>query len=116
MLALVNEERTSRGLNALEMDDALREVARKHADDMFKRGYFSHDTPEGVDPFERMRRDGIRFGLAGENLALAPTLDTAHEGLMNSPGHLANIMNATPRLASCRSAAPLGERASAKAT
>jgi uncharacterized protein YkwD/uncharacterized membrane protein required for colicin V production len=92
MLALVNEERVKEGLNSLVMDEALRDVARKHADDMFKRGYFSHDTPEGVDPFDRMRRDGIEFGLAGENLALAPTLETAHEGLMNSPGHRANIL------------------------
>jgi uncharacterized protein YkwD len=29
---------------------------------------------------------------AGENLALAPTLTIAHEGLMNSPGHRANIL------------------------
>jgi uncharacterized protein YkwD/uncharacterized membrane protein required for colicin V production len=92
MLALINQERTSRGLNALVMDEPLRQVARKHADDMFRRGYFAHDTPDGVDPFERMERDGIRFGLAGENLALAPTLETAHEGLMNSPGHRANIL------------------------
>ena len=33
-----------------------------------------HDTPEGVDPFQRMQNAGIVFGLAGENLALAPTL------------------------------------------
>ncbi|HYP41193.1 MAG TPA: CvpA family protein [Chloroflexia bacterium] len=92
MLALVNQERTSRGLNALEMDPELRLVARAHADDMFKRGYFAHDTPEGVDPFDRMRDANIVFGLAGENLALAPTLDIAHNGLMNSPGHRANIL------------------------
>jgi uncharacterized protein YkwD/uncharacterized membrane protein required for colicin V production len=92
MLALVNQERTSRGLPALEMDPELRLVARAHADDMFKRGYFAHDTPEGVDPFDRMRDANIIFGLAGENLALAPTLDIAHNGLMNSPGHRANIL------------------------
>jgi len=92
MLELVNKERTSRGLPALTMDPALVEVARAHADDMFKRGYFSHDTPEGVDPFQRMEAAGITFGLAGENLALAPTLDIAHNGLMNSPGHRANIL------------------------
>jgi uncharacterized protein YkwD/uncharacterized membrane protein required for colicin V production len=92
MLALVNQDRTSRGLNALEMDPELRLVARAHADDMFKRGYFAHDTPEGVDPFDRMRDANIVFGLAGENLALAPTLDIAHNGLMNSPGHRANIL------------------------
>jgi uncharacterized protein YkwD/uncharacterized membrane protein required for colicin V production len=93
MLDLVNRERTSRGLGALVMDEGLRTLARSHADDMFRRGYFAHDTPEGKDPFERMRDAGIVFGLAGENLALAPTLDIAHDGLMNSPGHRANILN-----------------------
>lgn len=92
MLALVNQERTSRGLAALQMDPELRLLARAHADDMFKRGYFSHETPEGVDPFQRMTQANIAFGLAGENLALAPTLDIAHQGLMNSPGHRANIL------------------------
>lgn len=92
MLARVNEERTSRGLVALVMDEELRGVARAHADDMFKRGYFAHDTPDGVDPFERMSQAGITYGLAGENLALAPSLESAHTGLMNSPGHRANIL------------------------
>lgn len=92
MLVLVNRERTSRGLPALEMDPELRLLARSYADQMFKRGYFAHETPEGVDPFERMREANITFGLAGENLALAPSLDTAHNGLMNSPGHKANIL------------------------
>jgi uncharacterized protein YkwD/uncharacterized membrane protein required for colicin V production len=93
MLELVNRERTSRGLVPLEMDGELRLLARAHADDMFRRGYFAHDTPEGTDPFDRMRDANIRFGLAGENLALAPTVQIAHEGLMNSPGHRANILN-----------------------
>jgi uncharacterized protein YkwD/uncharacterized membrane protein required for colicin V production len=92
MLDLVNQERTSRGLVALTMDEPLRDVARAHAADMFARGYFAHDTPEGVDPFDRMSAAGILFGIAGENLALAPTLDMAHNGLMNSPGHRANIL------------------------
>lgn len=93
MLDLVNEARVSRGLVPLEMDAELLGVARAHADDMFRRGYFAHNTPDGIDPFDRMREADIVFGLAGENLALAPTLDIAHQGLMNSPGHRANILN-----------------------
>lgn len=93
MLLLVNQERTSRGLSALTMDPQLRLLARAHAEDMFQRGYFSHYTPEGVDPFQRMQQANIAFGAAGENLALAPILDIAHQGLMNSPGHRANILS-----------------------
>ena len=67
-------------------------VARKHSGDMFARGYFAHDTLEGRSPFDRMKADGVSFQAAGENLALAPSLQVAHNGLMNSPGHRANIL------------------------
>ena len=92
MLELLNEERIANGLKPLVADTALREVARQHSDDMFRRGYFSHLSPEGDTPFNRIREANITFLTAGENLALAPTLTIAHEGLMNSPGHRANIL------------------------
>ncbi|MDB5205238.1 MAG: hypothetical protein JWR72_313 [Flavisolibacter sp.] len=93
MLALVNEERTKRGIPAVKADPDLTLVARAHSTDMFARGYFSHYTPEKKDPFDRMKKAGIRFQTAGENLALGRTLKICHQGLMNSPGHKANILN-----------------------
>ena len=92
MLDLVNEERVAAGLKPLQADPELTEVARRHSADMFARGYFSHDTPDGRTPFDRMRDANVRFLTAGENLALAPTIPVAHTGLMNSPGHRANIL------------------------
>ena len=92
MLALVNRERLANGLRALAPDPEVTLVARKHSGDMFARGYFAHETPEGRSPFDRMQADGVRFQAAGENLALAPSLQVAHNGLMNSPGHRANIL------------------------
>ena len=92
MLILVNRERTANGLAPLEADPELTEVARRHSADMFARGYFSHYTPERKSPFDRIRESNLRFRTAGENLALAPTLQIAHTGLMNSPGHRANIL------------------------
>ena len=92
MLELVNAERIAQGLRPLQADPALAEVARAHSRDMFARSYFSHTNPEGQEPFDRMRRAGVTFLVAGENLALAPTLPGAHQGLMNSPGHRANIL------------------------
>lgn len=93
MLELVNQERTKRGLKPLQWDPQLLPVARAHSQDMFQRGYFSHYTLEGKDPFDRMKAAGIKYYTAGENLALGPTLTICHEGLMNSPGHRANILN-----------------------
>lgn len=92
MLRLVNKERIAAGLRPLAPDPELTEVARRHSSDMFARGYFAHDTPEGRDPFDRMRAAEVRFLTAGENLALARSVQIAHTGLMNSPGHRANIL------------------------
>ncbi len=92
MLELVNRERAKENLKPLAADPELTEVARRHSADMFARGYFAHQTPENLSPFDRMRNAKVRFLTAGENLALAPTLDIAHNGLMNSPGHRANIL------------------------
>lgn len=92
MLDLVNRERVANGLQPLAPDPELTEVARRHSADMFMRGYFAHDTPEGITPFDRMRAGNVSFLTAGENLALAPTIPLAHSGLMNSPGHRANIL------------------------
>ena len=95
MLELVNRERTKRGLKPLQWDPEILPVARAHSQDMFVRGYFSHYTLEGKDPFDRMKAAGIKYYSAGENLALGPSLSICHEGLMNSPGHRANILNPT---------------------
>jgi uncharacterized protein YkwD len=92
MLELVNAERRAAGLNAVKPDARLKEVARAHSRDMFARGYFSHYTLEGEDLGERLQDARIGYLSAGENLALAPTLLAAHNGLMHSPGHRANIL------------------------
>ena len=92
MLQLVNQERAAAGLKPVAPDPELTGVARAHSADMFARGYFAHVSPEGLSPFDRMTRAGVKYRTAGENLALAPTLRIAHTGLMNSPGHRANIL------------------------
>ena len=92
MLSWVNAERIKAGLNTVKADPDLTQVARKQSVDMFQQGYFSHVSPNNMGPFDRMRNDGVKFTNAGENIALAPTLDIAHSGLMHSPGHRANIL------------------------
>lgn len=92
MLEMVNRERTSRGLKPLKPDPEMSQVARAHSRDMFARGYFAHVNLEGQDPFERIKMAHLSFRSAGENLALAKTVEMAHTNLMNSPGHRANIL------------------------
>ena len=93
MLQMINEERQKHGLKPLQADPEMLQVARAHSQDMFAKGYFAHDDPEGKDPFDRMKAANIQFAAAGENLALAQTVEIAHVNLMNSPGHRANILN-----------------------
>jgi uncharacterized protein YkwD len=93
MLVMVNDERLKVGLPPLKADPEITEVARAHSRDMFARGYFSHVTPEGKTLGQRVKSARVSFLSAGENLALGPTLSICHEGLMNSPGHKANILH-----------------------
>jgi uncharacterized protein YkwD/uncharacterized membrane protein required for colicin V production len=92
MWELVNKERNANGLNEVKFDNSLRNVGRDHCEDMFKRSYFSHYTPEGASPFDRLDDAGIEYVSAGENLAYAPSVALAHQGLMNSKGHRENIL------------------------
>jgi uncharacterized protein YkwD len=93
MFRLINKERTSRGLGEVIFDIGLRDVGRAHCRDMLKRGFFSHYTPERISPFDRMDSAGIVYNYAGENIALSPNTNIAMQGLMNSPGHKANILS-----------------------
>ena len=93
MFSLVNEERAKFGVKVLVWDENLAKVGRNHAKDMFKRGYFSHFSPEGKDLGNRLDEADIDYLAAGENLALAPSVSRAHTGLINSPGHRRNILD-----------------------
>ncbi|SFR04329.1 CAP domain-containing protein [Desulfoscipio geothermicus] len=93
MLNLVNRERVQRGLEPLQFDSRLTQLARLKAQDMVENNYFSHTSPTYGSPFEMMREAGIRYVYAGENLAMAPSVQRAHDGLMNSSGHRANILS-----------------------
>lgn len=93
MLKLVNQERKKRGIDELSLRTELLPVARSHANDMWVRGYFGHVSPEGENVGDRLEKEGLDYQMAGENLALAPTVETAHTGLMNSEGHRENILD-----------------------
>lgn len=95
MLTLVNEERVNAGLKPLVTDPRLRDVALAHSEDMFRQSYFAHESPNGDTPADRVRNAGIGYFVTGENLAYAPSVEVAHTGLMNSPGHRRNILAAS---------------------
>lgn len=93
MLVMVNNERTMRGLNSLTMNEEARRAARDYGKYLFKNGIFSHTDLEGKGPADRLKNYDITFTMAGENLAYAPGLEEAHQGLMDSKGHRENILH-----------------------
>ncbi|MDQ0337247.1 putative YkwD family protein [Caldalkalibacillus uzonensis] len=93
MVDLVNQERQKRGLSPLKVDAELVKVARVKAQDMIDNNYFGHHSPTYGSPFDMLNHFGVQFRTAGENLAGNPSVEGAHQSLMNSDGHRANILN-----------------------
>lgn len=90
---LLNADRRANGVPALAWDPVLAALARDYAQDMVSRNFFSHESPEGQSPFDRMKGRGIKFLSAGENLAGNSSVEAAEQALMNSPGHRRNILD-----------------------
>jgi uncharacterized YkwD family protein/spore coat assembly protein SafA len=96
VIRLVNVERAKAGLKALTEDWELSRVARYKSQDMHDLRYFSHTSPTYGSPFEMMKAFGIRYRTAGENIAMGYRTPAAVvDAWMNSPGHRANILNAS---------------------
>lgn len=91
---LTNAARVKHGLPVLSWDDHVKVTARGHSTDMAEKSYFSHESLDGLSPFDRMDRDHIAYRAAGENIASGQVSSIfAHEGLMNSMGHRKNILS-----------------------
>jgi uncharacterized protein YkwD len=73
VLCLVNGERAQHGLSRVRASSALTRSAQAHSRDMVARGYFSHVTPGGENPRQRVvhcgyaRKRGARK--VGETIA-----------------------------------------------
>ncbi len=93
MLDKINAQRKNEGLEPLNYDNALSNVARDHSIDMMNKRYFAHISLSGKTPFDRLHDAKISYDLAGENLAVSDSVDKAITALMESPTHRANILN-----------------------
>lgn len=93
---LVNQERAKQGLKALKTDNStLSKMARDKAQDMRDNNYFDHQSPTYGSPFDMMKKYGISYSAAGENIAAGQkTPEDVMKSWMNSSGHRANILNA----------------------
>ncbi|VIG17622.1 sporulation protein [Clostridioides difficile] len=91
---LVNIERSKAGLNPLTLDSSISNVATKKSQDMIDNNYFSHNSPTYGSPFDMLKKFGISYKTAGENIAMGQkTPKEVVNAWMNSEGHRKNIMN-----------------------
>lgn len=93
MISLVNQARAQSGLKALSQDSQLTNIAGLKSSDLAKNNYFSHNSPTYGSPFDMMKKYGVSYLYAGENLAMNQNVQSAENALMNSPDHKANILN-----------------------
>src|SRR6185312_4864887 len=99
----VNIERTNNNLPALKLDTKLAVLARAHSKDMLVNDYFEHTDLSGCTSACRVTNSGYSWSAVGENiymmsgyhLSAENTAQMIVEGWMNSPGHRANILNAS---------------------
>jgi uncharacterized protein YkwD len=95
LLAQTNTQRAANGSPALQLNSKLVSAAQAKANDMVARNYWSHNTPDGQEPWVFFQNAGYAYKKAGENLAYG--FDTSAyviNGWMNSPPHRANMLDA----------------------
>ena len=94
LLSGTNSQRSSNGQSGLSLNGQLNAAAQAKAQDMVNRDYWSHNTPDGQQPWIFIDAQGYNYQKAGENLAYG--FSTSNEtiiGWMNSPSHRANLLD-----------------------
>ena len=100
LLNLANAARAHAGLQPLKVDDRLLRAARAHAAQMAFQDKLSHQFPDEPSLRQRISANSIvLMEREGENVAVARTVNDAHQALMASPPHRDNLLNAHYELA-----------------
>jgi uncharacterized protein YkwD len=96
LLTQVNRVRSDHHLVPLVRRSDLDQVALGHSTDMARRGYFSHQSPEGANPVHRLQQQGVTdMRLAAENLGKTTHSDPSAEivrSWLRSPDHRGNLL------------------------
>lgn len=96
LLARVNRVRGDHHLIELARRSDLDRVALAHSLDMARRGYFDHQSPEGTNPVDRLRRHGVAdMRLVAENIGKTTQSDPSAQivkSWLQSPDHRGNLL------------------------
>lgn len=110
MYELVNDARKQHlpgwlGTAKLLWHNGLAAISRGHADDMLRRQYIAHESPEGITTARRIDMQGIRYVACGENIGVvygnsagtSSSVQDIHNAFMNQPrsltNHRGNLLN-----------------------
>ena len=100
VLRLINVERANVGLSALYLDLGLDAAAEAHSLDMATTPCFQHDSCNGGSWAARVQASYTAQSTIGEIIAGGfQTPADVVAGWMNSPGHKANILNSSFKVA-----------------
>lgn len=93
LLADTNAKRQEAGLAPLQLNAELSQAAAAKASDMFAKGYWAHQSPDGKSPWDFIVGAGYHYTVAGENLAknFNDSIGVVN-AWMNSPSHRENIL------------------------
>lgn len=94
LLEATNKARSDNNLTALSLSPSLDQAAQAKAEDMAARDYWSHNTPDGKEPWYFIEQAGYSYYKAAENLAYGfETSRSTVSGWMNSPSHRENLLD-----------------------
>ncbi|HSN92029.1 MAG TPA: CAP domain-containing protein, partial [Anaeromyxobacteraceae bacterium] len=93
VVAAIDALRRAHGLGPLEPAPELREVARRHSAEMLTRSTLAHVLPGSGDLPDRLRRAGVSYRAALENVAKGRTARAAHAVATESPAHRDNMLS-----------------------
>ncbi len=94
LLQLLNAERQKIGAPPLRISSQLAQAAQRHADDMAKNNFLSHEGSDGSTMESRIQETGYAFSAIAENVAGGqPTPESVIQTWLNSSGHRRNMLN-----------------------
>ncbi|WP_343207998.1 CAP domain-containing protein [Anaerolentibacter hominis] len=91
---LTNSLRARNNLPLVKWSDQAAASALNHSRDMAEKDYFNHTSKDGKSPFDRMKKNGINYMAAGENIAAgyADSVTVCYQWFQ-SEGHRANLLD-----------------------
>lgn len=110
VLKHVNQQRAMNGAGPLTLNARLTDAAQKHAEDMVRRDFVEHRSPDGRALQDRIASVGYPWRAIAENLAAGQSSpESSVQSWMTSPAHRDNMLSQDYLEAGIGYAVPTGE-------